>query len=83
MASPGRCTCPAVRQGKTAERLASELERWRQHILVTSGEVRVIASGTTKAGEQSRLEVLVWQADVLASEVSAEGEARGRRDRAT
>ena len=71
MASPGRCTCPAVRRenggtpGRRAGRRAAHPGHQRQIVL---------SQAQTKAGEQSRLEVLVWQAEALTSEVSAEGE---------
>jgi hypothetical protein len=53
------CFCP----GAAGERLANELEDG-QHILVTSGKLSY-RKRTTKAGEVSRLEILVWAADVL------------------
>ncbi len=54
---------PCTASGAMAERLAGELEDG-QHIILTSGKL-CYRKRTTKAGEVSRLEILVWSADVL------------------
>ena len=53
--------CTAV--GAAAERLASEIEDG-QHIVISSGKL-CYRKRTTKLGEQSRMEILVWQVDRL------------------
>ena len=53
--------CTAV--GAAAERLASEIEDG-QHIIVTSGKL-CYRKRSTKLGEQSRMEILVWSIDRL------------------
>ncbi len=61
---------PCCAAGSTAERLASEIDDG-QHILITSGKL-CYRKRTTKLGEASRMEILVWTVDVLTD--SAEGE---------
>jgi hypothetical protein len=53
--------CTAV--GSAAERLASEIEDG-QHIVITSAKL-CYRKRATKAGEQSRMEILVWSIDRL------------------
>jgi hypothetical protein len=54
---------PCFSPGAAGERLAGEVEAG-QHILITSGKL-AYKKRTTKAGEVSRLEILVWQVDRL------------------
>jgi single-stranded DNA-binding protein len=54
---------PCCALGPTAERLASELDEG-QRILVSSGKL-CYRKRTTKLGEQSRMEVLVWTVERL------------------
>ena len=54
---------PCVAVGSAAERLAGEIEDG-QHIILTSAKL-CYRKRTTKLGEQSRMEILVWTADVL------------------
>jgi hypothetical protein len=54
---------PCFSPGAAGERLASELEAG-QHILITSGKL-AYKKRATKAGEVSRLEILVWAGDRL------------------
>ena len=61
---------PCTAGGATAERLASEIEDG-QHIVITSGRL-CYRKRTTKAGEQSRLEILCWSVEVLADSPGAE-----------
>ena len=56
---------PCCASGAAAERLASAIEDG-QHIVITSGRL-CYRKRATKTGEQSRLEILVWQAEVLAA----------------
>ena|SRR5882672_6347060 len=52
---------PCCASGATAERLANVIEDG-QHIVVTSGKL-CYRKRQTKTGEQSRMEILVWQID--------------------
>jgi hypothetical protein len=54
---------PCFTPGAAAERLAGELEEG-MHICITSGRL-AYKKRPTKAGEQSRLEVLVWTIEQL------------------
>ena len=54
---------PCTASGSAAERLAGEIADG-QHILVSSGKL-CYRKRSTKLGEVSRLEILVWSADVL------------------
>jgi hypothetical protein len=54
---------PCCASGSAAERLAGEIEDG-QHIIVTSGKL-CYRKRTTKLGEQSRMEILVWTVDRL------------------
>jgi hypothetical protein len=56
---------PCVTSGSAAERLASEIVEG-QHIILTSAKL-CYRKRTTKLGEQSRMEILVWTADVLST----------------
>lgn len=62
---------PCCAVGAAAERLAGEIENG-QHVVVTSGKL-CYRKRTTKAGEQSRIEVLVWQVDTLHDDSAAGG----------
>ena len=70
---------PCCASSSAATRLAEEIEDG-QHIVITSGKL-CYRKRTTKAGEVSRLEILVWSIDRLsgvdAGHVSAEAEANG------
>jgi hypothetical protein len=61
---------PCCASGATAERLAGEIEDG-QRIVVTSGKL-CYRKRATKSGEQSRLEILVWQVDRLSVAPAAE-----------
>jgi hypothetical protein len=61
---------PCCASGATAERLAGELEDG-QHIVITSGKL-VYRKRSTKTGDQSRMEILVWQIDRLSASPAAE-----------
>jgi hypothetical protein len=69
---------PCFAPGAAGERLAGELEDG-QHILVTSGKL-AYRKRTTKAGEVSRLEILVWAADVLSAPSSSPVDERTDAD---
>lgn len=69
---------PCCASGTTAERLAGELEDG-QHVVITSGKL-CYRKRTTKTGEQSRMEVLVWQVDVLSASPAAETSPGGVDD---
>jgi single-stranded DNA-binding protein len=68
---------PCCAAGSAAERLASEIDEG-QHIVVTSAKL-CYRKRTTKLGEQSRLEILVWSVERLTTSAQAErsGEAEG------
>jgi hypothetical protein len=55
---------PCFAPGATGERLHDQLDEGMR-ILVSSGKL-AYRKRSTKLGEQSRLEILVWQVDVLA-----------------
>lgn len=61
---------PCCAVGGTAERLASQIDDG-QHILVTSGKL-CYRKRQTKAGEQSRMEILVWTVDRLTASAQVE-----------
>ena len=63
---------PCTASGSAAERLAGEITDG-EHIVLTSAKL-CYRKRSTKLGEQSRLEVLVWQVDVL-SESSGPAQA--------
>jgi single-stranded DNA-binding protein len=63
---------PCCAVGAAAERLASEIEDG-QHVVISSGKL-CYRKRTTKAGEQSRMEILCWQVDRL-SESTGPGQA--------
>jgi hypothetical protein len=73
---------PCCASGSTAERLVSELEDG-QHVVVTSGKL-CYRKRSTKTGEVSRMEILVWQVDRLstspAAETSQGGVPNGERE---
>jgi hypothetical protein len=56
---------PCCAVGAAAERLATEMEDG-QHVVVTSGKL-CYRKRDTKAGPQSRLELLVWSVDRLSA----------------
>lgn len=64
---------PCCASGATAERLANAIEEG-QHLIITSGQL-CSRKRTLKGGEQSRLEMLVWQADVLTTSAHTGAEA--------
>jgi single-stranded DNA-binding protein len=70
---------PCCASGSAAERLASELEDG-QHVVITSGKL-VYRKRSTKLGEQSRLEVLVWQVDRLAESPQVERTDEGEQEK--
>jgi hypothetical protein len=57
---------PCCAVGQAAERLAGDLEDG-MHIVITSGKLCYRKRSTAKHGEVSRMEVLVWSVDRLAS----------------
>jgi single-stranded DNA-binding protein len=69
---------PCCAVGSAAERLASELEDG-QHVVITSGKL-YYRKRTTKAGEHSRLEILVWTVDQLSSSLQDETSGRAEGD---
>ena len=73
---------PCCTSGATAERLAGELEDG-QRIVITSGKL-VYRKRSTKTGDQSRMEILVWQIDRLSAspgaETSQDGVLNGERE---
>jgi hypothetical protein len=66
---------PCFSPGAAGERLAAEIEEG-QHVVVTSGKL-TYRKRDTKAGPQSRLEILVWSIDRLsqANHLTTSGEA--------
>ena len=64
---------PCFTPGAGAERLAGELEEG-MHICITSGRL-AYKKRPTKAGEQSRLEVLVWAIERLQDSTRTDHEA--------
>jgi hypothetical protein len=61
---------PCCASGPTAERLAGELEDG-QHVVITSGKL-VYRKRALKTGDQSRIEILVWQTERLSASPAAE-----------
>jgi single-stranded DNA-binding protein len=64
---------PCCALGAAAERLASELDDG-QHIIVTSGKL-CYRKRSTRLGEQSRMEILVWSVDRLSVSAQVEPSA--------
>jgi hypothetical protein len=61
---------PCCASGPTAERLAGELEDG-QYIIITSGKL-CYRKRSLRSGDQSRIEILVWQTERLSASPEAE-----------
>ncbi len=64
---------PCCASGAAAERFASDLEEGQQ-IIISSGRL-CYRKRTTKAGEQSRMEILVWTIEILKTSLPETHEA--------
>jgi single-stranded DNA-binding protein len=62
---------PCFAPGAAGERLHEQLDEG-QHVVITSGRL-AYKKRDTKDGERSRLEILVWSADVLSDDSTAGG----------
>jgi hypothetical protein len=66
---------PCTASGSAAERLAGEITAG-EHIVLTSAKL-CYRKRSTKLGEQSRLEVLVWTVDKLSDDSASGGSVSG------